>query len=400
LRRIRLHEYVVGAFRSLRGDVVLRAAQELDRQAPKPLTGVLVAVKDVIDTIDSPTGYGSLLFSDHQPAADAVVIGALKRAGALIVGKTETSEFGIGQYLRTGNPVDLSRTPGTSSGGSAAAVAAGMVPVALGLQTAGSVIRPASYCGIYGYKPTRGWTSIGGIWPLARSLDTIGLFARSAGDLYLTYQAIRAEAGARRQPGGSGRQERAAAILMGSEWATVGPEVLDALYRAATRLALAGWAAEPMAMPASWRRLPDAHDTIMTSEIARNMRLALGPRVDRVSPDIGVVVDRGVAIHAREREAALLARNLALDSLRPLSERYELIIAPGALSEAPAGRDDVGDPVMCRPWTLLGLPVASVPVGRSRAGLPIGVQVIGTEPDDDIFLSNLISLEPSLVDRA
>lgn len=396
IRYISVRDGELGAFRSLHDEVITRSARGLDRRSRGPLSGVMVAVKDVIDTADLPTGYGSSLFEDHRPTADAAVIGELRSAGALIVGKAETSEFGIGQCVRTRNPVDLSRTAGASSGGSAAAVAAGMVPVALGVQTAGSVIRPAAYCGIYGFKPARGWVSTDGIWPLAPALDTVGLFARSAADLELVYRAIRRISRPGRMPPAPIWRPRKAAIMAGTEWAVAGPEVLDALDRAATALTLAGWAVEELPMPASWRRLPAQHDIMMITDIARNMRRVLGPRLRQVSPAVEAEVERGGTIPARERNAASRAASAALADLRPVAARYELIVAPSALRAAPVGARDTDDAVMCRPWTMLGLPAANVPAGRDRAGLPIGVQAIGTAPADHAFLLNLMSLEPGL----
>ena len=190
----------IGAFRVIDADAVRSRAKELDDMVAGPLQGLVVGVKDVIDTADLPTAYGSPLFKDHRPSADADVVAALRRAGALVLGKTETTEFAMYHPTRTRNPVDPSRTPGGSSSGSAAAVAAGMVPVALGTQTAGSVVRPAAYCGVYGFKPSRGWTSTAGIWLLAEQLDTVGLFARCAADLTMLYRALRS--GAAGAPGG------------------------------------------------------------------------------------------------------------------------------------------------------------------------------------------------------
>ena len=181
----------IGAFRIVDEQGARSRAKQLDDAVAGPLQGLVVGIKDVIDTADLPTGYGSALFAGHQPAADADAVAALRRAGAIVLGKTESTEFAMFQPTRTRNPVDPGRTPGGSSSGSAAAVAAGMVPVALGTQTAGSVVRPAAYCGVYGFKPSWGWTSTTGIWRLSESLDTVGLFARSVADLLLTYRVLR-----------------------------------------------------------------------------------------------------------------------------------------------------------------------------------------------------------------
>src|SRR5580693_4241043 len=214
----------IGAFRIVDEQGARSRAKQLDDAIAGPLQGLVVGIKDVIDTVGLPTGYGSALFADHQPAADADVVTALRRAGAIVLGKTESTEFAMFAPTRTRNPVDLARTPGGSSSGSAAAVAAGMVPVALGTQTAGSVVRPAAYCGVYGFKPSRGWTSTAGIWLLAEQLDTVGLFARCVSDLLLTYQALRSPGEQARSPYGpaaAGRPLRkpSVAVLNGQEWA-------------------------------------------------------------------------------------------------------------------------------------------------------------------------------------
>ena len=206
LGRVAELDAALGAFRIVNEQGARSRAKQLDNRVAGPLHGLVAAVKDVIDTADLPTGYGSALFADHQPAADADVVTALRRAGAVVLGKTESTEFAMFQPTRTRNPVDPGRTPGGSSSGSAAAVAAGMVPVALGTQTAGSVIRPAAYCGVYGFKPAWGWTPTTGIWRLSEHLDTVGLFARSVADLRLTYHALRSASDQ-----GHARQDRAAA---------------------------------------------------------------------------------------------------------------------------------------------------------------------------------------------
>jgi Asp-tRNA(Asn)/Glu-tRNA(Gln) amidotransferase A subunit family amidase len=394
----------IGAFRVIDADAVRSRAKELDDRVAGPLQGLVVGVKDVIDTADLPTAYGSPLFKDHRPSADADVVAALRRAGALVLGKTETTEFAMYHPTRTRNPVDPSRTPGGSSSGSAAAVAAGMVPVALGTQTAGSVVRPAAYCGVYGFKPSRGWTSTAGIWLLAEQLDTVGLFARSAADLTMLYRALRSGAagppgGDRLSPARRAGAPPAVAVLAAGEWADCDEEVHDALVFAAGRLSSAGWDVRDIPMPPSWRHLPRHHATVMSVEVAKNLRARLGARVMRISESAQAVVEQGEACSATEYLAALEAREEARGILAPLAVAADLVLAPSALGAAPEGLAFTGDPVMCRPWTLLGLPAANVPAYRRADGLPVGVQLVGLAGDDLSFLADLALAETVLTQK-
>ena len=392
----------LGAWRARDDAAVAARAKQLDECPGGPLTGLLVGVKDVIDTADLPTGYGSELFDGHQPEADAAAVATLRGAGALVLGKTETTEFAMFRPTRTRNPVDPGRTPGGSSSGSAAAVASGMAPVALGTQTAGSVLRPAAYCGVYGYKPARGWTSTAGIWRLAEHLDTLGLFARRAADLALLYGALAGAAGAGAhgapmpltvrptlRPGAPGR----VALLDTADWAAVDGDVTDALGHVADRLADAGWAVEAMKMPASWRSLPGLQEAIMAVEVAHNLRAALGCRVDLVSDAARAIVERGDATPAPSYLAALDAVATAVATAAALGEQFDLLLCPSACGVAPRGLASTGDPVLCRPATVLGLPAVNLPYARRRDGLPVGVQALAPRADDPAFLADLVTIE-------
>lgn len=384
----------VGAWRVRDDAAVAARAKELDHEGGA-LAGLLVGVKDVIDTVDLPTGYGSELFADHQPLKDAAAVAALRRAGATVLGKTESTEFAMFRPTRTRNPFDPARTPGGSSSGSAAAVASGMAAVALGTQTAGSVVRPAAYCGVYGYKPTRGWTSTAGIWLLAEHLDTLGLFARRAADLVVLYRALAGRAATRvptaplRPAAIPGR----VGVLDTGDWAVADGDVTAAIAAVAGRLSDAGWAVEEMVMPAGWRSLPGLQETVMAVEVARNMRAALGPRVGQVSDAARAIIDRGDATAAPEYLAALDAVDSAVAVAAPLAEQYDLLLCPSACGVAPVGLASTGDPVMCRPATVLGLPAANLPYTHRPDGLPVGVQAISPRLDDAAFLADLVTVE-------
>jgi Asp-tRNA(Asn)/Glu-tRNA(Gln) amidotransferase A subunit family amidase len=400
LARVAELDPTIGAFRVIDEQAVARRAKQLDDRVAGPLHGLIVGIKDVIDTADLPTGYGSALFTDHQPAADADVVAALHRAGAIVLGKTESTEFAMFQPTRTRNPVDPARTPGGSSSGSAAAVAAGMVPVALGTQTAGSVVRPAAYCGVYGFKPSWGWTSTAGIWRLSEHLDTVGLFARCVADLRLTYRVLSAAASPapprRADPAG----KPAVAVLSAGDWGAADGDVRAALSAVAGRLSDQGWPVREMAMPPAWRHLAGHQEVVMAAEVSKNLHAALGDRVSQISESARAIVARGDRCLATEYLAALEARAEALAALVPLAAVTDLVLAPSALGAAPVGLDYTGDPVMCRPWTLLGLPAANVPAWRRPDGLPVGVQLIGTSRDDISYLENLALAEAALTNPA
>jgi Asp-tRNA(Asn)/Glu-tRNA(Gln) amidotransferase A subunit family amidase len=401
LGRVAELDPAIGAFRVVDEQGARSRAKQLDDRVAGPLHGLVVGVKDVIDTAGLPTGYGSALFSDHRPTADADVVTALGQAGATVLGKTESTEFAMFQPTRTRNPADPERTPGGSSSGSAAAVAAGMVPVALGTQTAGSVIRPAAYCGVYGFKPSWGWASTTGIWRLSEHLDTVGLFARSVADLRLTYQSLRlASSPAHSQRGtaaaASPVRPPSVAMLSATEWASCDGDVRDALGWVAGRLSDAGWQVREMAMPEPWRHLPGQQEVVMAAEVARNLHTALGDRVGQISASAQAIVERGDQCLASEYLAALAARDEALHALAPLAATTDLVLTPSALGAAPAGLEYTGDPVMCRAWTLLGLPAASVPAWRRPDGLPVGVQLVSTGTDDLSYLTNLALAEAAL----
>jgi Asp-tRNA(Asn)/Glu-tRNA(Gln) amidotransferase A subunit family amidase len=403
LGRVAELDAAIGAFRLVDEQGARCRARELDDRVAGPLQGLVAGVKDVIDTAGLPTGYGSGLFADHQPAEDADVVTALRRAGAIVLGKTESTEFAMFAPARTRNPVDPARTPGGSSSGSAAAVAAGLVPVALGTQTAGSVVRPAAYCGVYGFKPAWGWTSTKGIWRLSGHLDTVGLFARCVSDLLLTYQALRSPGGQAESRYGPAAAhplwKPSVAVLSGQEWADCDGDVRDALSWVAGRLSDDGWAVREMAMPASWRHLPGRQEVVMAAEVARNLHAALGDRVSQISESAQAIVERGDRCLAREYLAALEAKQEALRTLVPLAATTDLVLTPSALGVAPVGLDSTGDPVMCRPWTLLGLPAANVPCWRRPDGLPVGVQLVGTGRDDLTYLTGLALAEAAVTHK-
>jgi Asp-tRNA(Asn)/Glu-tRNA(Gln) amidotransferase A subunit family amidase len=276
-----------------------------------------------------------------------------------------------------------------------------MVPVALGTQTAGSVIRPAAYCGTYGFKPTKGWTSTAGVWRLTEAFDTIGLFARTAADLALTYQAIRDAAG----PVGAepvdttDRAPRRVAVLTAAEWGHCEPDVAVAIAAVTGQLREAGWEVRQLSMPEVWHDLPEVHSTLMAVEVARYMRERLGEQVDQISPNARAIVEHGDNTSAEVVAQARGTAQAAADALAELSDTTDLLLTPSALGVAPTGLDFTGDPVMCRPWTLLCAPATNVPAYFRPDGLAVGVQAVGVQLNDVTFMTALASLEAALADK-
>jgi Asp-tRNA(Asn)/Glu-tRNA(Gln) amidotransferase A subunit family amidase len=379
LERIAEREQDVQAWQHLDPDAALEAARHIDRFGVGSLKGLPVGVKDIIDTGDMPTGYGSSLYVGFRPPRDAACVALARHAGALMLGKTVTTEFAYFQPGRTRNPHDPGRTPGGSSSGSAAAVAAGMVPLALGTQMAGSVIRPASYCGCVGYKPTFGLIDRTGVRPFADSLDTVGVFARTVDDaaffasvltgrpkLRLSDEPIRPRIG----------------LCRTHEWEAAGPATRDALDEAARRLHGTGIAVREVALPECWRGLFEAQKTVMAYEGARACAPEMLTAPDQLSATLRETLKAGAAIAPERYDAA---RALAADGRAGFSDvlgELDVLLAPSAPDEAPEGLGATGDPVFNRVWTLLGVPCITVPGLSGPSGLPVGVQVVGRPGDD------------------
>ncbi|MEJ2865106.1 amidase [Actinomycetospora flava] len=338
-----------------------------------PLAGVPVGVKDIIDVAGLPTVCGSSTRAGAPPATtDAAIVRLLREAGAEIVGKTVTTEFACLDPGPTRNPHDLARTPGGSSSGSAAAVAAGMVPLALGSQTAGSVVRPASFCGVAGLAVTRGTLSTAGVQPLAPGLDTLGLLAATVEDLAVAYGAL-----------GGPEAEPATPRLFawdGTEVADVSPAMREAHARAVDRAR--GRGAPIGTWDVDLRQAVTDHHTVMAAEAADVVPAVpgLGERLTAMLAE-GRAVTPSALAGARERADATRAAALAR------LEDADAVVVPGALGVAPLATEGTGDPVLSRPWHLLGLPALAVPGARDAAGLPLGLALIGHPDREDALLS-------------
>ena len=372
LERIEAREGELRAWAWLDADAALAQARARDAEAPRgPLHGLPVGVKDVIDTADMPTAYGSPIYEGHRPERDADCVAWLREQGAVILGKTVSTEFATYQPPVTVNPHDPDRTPGGSSSGSAAAVAAGMVPVAYGTQTAGSVIRPASFCGVVGFKPRHGWASTAGVKRLSARLDTLGTFGRTVADAALL-AGFEPAAGEPR------------IAFCRTPWVEEAPEVEEA---ARARRRARSSSCRPSS-PGS----PAAQEALMAHDVAHNLAPEYRDHRDGLSQVMREYIERGQAVAAEEAEAAVA---LAAACRASWPDGWDALLVPAALGEAPLRSEgNTGDPLLCRAWTLLGVPAISVPGLTGPAGMPVGVQLVGL--DEAAVLGAAATVEAAL----
>ncbi len=396
LARIAEAEPRVQAWQFLDRGHALSQARQLDERrregAPVgPLHGVPVGIKDIIDTADMPTEDGTPLHAGRSPDRDATVVAMLRQAGAVILGKTVTTECAYFHPGKTRNPHNPEHTPGGSSSGSAAAVAAGMVPLALGSQTNGSTIRPASFCGVYGFKPTHGLVPRGGIMRLSRALDQVGLFARSLEDIALLAEQL---AGYDERDPDTRARARPAFVATVAEEPPLPPHLAfvkgPAWDRAeqATREAYAelvatlGERITEIELPATGGQALGWHRTIMEAEMAASLDREWERGRERLSEPLRALLERGLAVSALEYQRALARIPLLNETFSGLFERFDAIVTPAAPGAAPKGLDSTGDPAFCTLWTLCGTPALSLPLMRAENGLPLGVQLVGPRHGD------------------
>jgi Asp-tRNA(Asn)/Glu-tRNA(Gln) amidotransferase A subunit family amidase len=401
LGRIRETEPQVEAWIYLDPEYAVAQAKAADewRLSGRPtgeLHGVPVGLKDIIDTGDMPTENGSVLHAGRTPSRDAAVVERLRAAGAVIMGKTVTTEFATRTAGKTRNPHNPAHTPGGSSSGSAAAVAAGMVPLSLGSQTGGSTIRPGSYCGVYALKPTHGLVSRHGMFQLSRSLDHVGLFGRTIEDLALLLEEIAGydERDPDTHPRGRGVYRPVAmeeppieprfGFFRSGRWDRLAEDAQAALGEVVEHL---GGRVEEFELSASADELAGWHATIMDSEVAVNLRREWETGRDRLSAPLRARIEAGHAVRAPEYLAARAAAGPLLATFTELFEqRYDAILTPAVHGTAPAGLESTGEPTFCTLWTMLGLPSVSLPLLQGANGLPLGVQLVGPRHGDGRLL--------------
>jgi Asp-tRNA(Asn)/Glu-tRNA(Gln) amidotransferase A subunit family amidase len=385
LELIARREPEVRAFAHLDPAPAIERARQLDAGAVAgPLHGLPIGVKDLFDTSDLPTAYGSPIWQGHRPRADAGVVAACRAAGALIPGKTVTTEFAAFAPGPTRNPHDPGRTPGGSSSGSAAAVAAGFVPLAIGTQTAASIVRPAAYCGVVGFKPTVGLVGRSGVKLQSETLDTIGGFAATVEDVALLASVLTGDEALRLSRGegaGTGAEvDRASGarvgLFRGPHWDAVGHDVQALWDRVARKVG------REVASPHWFAPLTAWQIELMQREAAHSLAWEHAQRSALLSDGLRAMLDAGAAIdggaHRRRLDAVRIARRQA----EALFEHHDVLLTPSAAGEAGAWTDGTGDPLFGRAWTLLGLPCLHLPLGTGSAGLPIGLQVVGPAGGD------------------
>ena len=390
----------IHAWAHLDAEVALKQAEECDRQrqrglATGPLHGLPVGLKDIVDTRDMPTQRGTPIFSGRQTGEDARIVELLREAGAVIMGKTVTTELAFMHASNTRNPHHPDHSPGGSSSGSAAAVAAGHVPLAVGTQTNGSVIRPASFCGTFGFKPTRGTIPRTGVLQTSKSLDQIGTFARTLEDAALLADAISAYDQRDTTSFAHARPDMRAGAIQDppiepdlvwfnlpfndrlSEAAREGLDgVLEILDARVTRMDPADQLGELVAVQAR----------IHEYEIARHLAEVFETDWDAISDTLKPVITRARKIGDAEYEDALAVKASAEAFFDDFFVDFDAIIAPAAAGEAPRFEQGTGDPIFCTLWTLAGLPCVTLPLLVGETGLPIGVQLIGPAHKDDRLL--------------
>ncbi|MFJ3957920.1 amidase [Arthrobacter sp. NPDC090010] len=355
-----------------------RAAALSGRDGSLPLYGVPVGVKDLIDTEDEVTEYGSALYQGHRPEQDAEVVRRLRGAGAVIVGKTVTTEFALFNPPATRNPHDPARTPGGSSSGSAAAVAAGLVPVALGTQTAGSVLRPASYCGVVGFKPGFNVLDRRGVRELSRSFDTLGLFARSVEDLKPFFDALGGGA-----PDGSRRSRGRPRVALGSggAWSFLDPDCRAVVRGAGDRLAAAGFDVVDSSVDGWLAELAGEQSILMAYEAWQSLKPLVERDAEALSPLLRRYLEEGAGIPMDRALDAMVRISRWQSEWGARLGGVDAVLIPSAQGEAPHAAG-TGDLFLCRAATALGVPAVSLPIGCGRHGLPIGVQLIGRRGED------------------
>jgi Asp-tRNA(Asn)/Glu-tRNA(Gln) amidotransferase A subunit family amidase len=396
LERIEATEPVVHAFAHIDPEYALRQAKDCDdwRQSGRPigpLHGVPVGIKDIIDTADYPAECGSAALVGRRPKEDATLVAKLRAAGAVIIGKTVTTEFAYFTPGATRNPHDTKRTPGGSSSGTAAAVAAGMVPVAIGSQTNGSIIRPASFCGVFAMKPSHGVVSRAGVLPLSRSLDHMGPFARSIDDLALVLDVIAgydpADPDTRPLAPRNFREVAAEnfglaprfAFVKTAVWDKADAEAREAIEQLASDL---GDNCFTYDMPDWYAPAWEAHRMVMASEMAANLGTIADKGGDKVSQRFHELMAEGRQVTApRYLNAVALGRTLreAIDEL--FQQECTAILTLSTPGVAPEGTA-TGNPVFNSLWSLLGLPAITLPLLQGESGMPIGVQLVGAFNDD------------------
>ena len=393
LDRIADREPVVEAWQHLDAEGARQKSRALD---VVPFTGALhgvpIGIKDIIDTADMPTGLGSTIFQNRYPNEDADAVQLLRAAGAVVVGKTVSTEFAYFTPGKTHNPHDPSRTPGGSSSGSAAAVADRMVPIALATQAAGSTIRPASFCGVWAYKTSFGRWPIRGSLQLYPNLDTLSIYARHVEDLILV-DSVLATAGQKALQQIPDSPRIGVFTPPAAHWALADETTRRALDAAAAHLAHAGAKIVHARVPDQYEQALAASETILGYEVVRGMRFVPAAEHAHLSQVMRDVLRGGENISDEQYRAALQLGEVARHAADEMLDQFDFVLAPGAIGEAPVGLGSTGNPIFIRVWNFLHAPSANVPLFRGPAGMPVGIQIICRRGADERLLAGLRWIE-------
>lgn len=394
LAEIAERDDVVKAWVHVAPELAREQARRLDSEVPRSkLHGIPIGVKDVIDTADMPTERGTPIHAHRQPSDDATCISRLRERGAIILGKTRTTEYATWTPGATTNPHNAAHTPGGSSSGSAAAVGARMVPLALGTQTVGSTIRPAAFCGVAGMKPSFGFVPMAGVNLTSQRLDTIGLFGRGVDDVALLLDQL--------SPTGTEATEETfpgRVLLVESPWWDRADEhTREALRTAGSRLAEAGVLVEERQLPSGFADVPGMQNLMAHFDIANNLRHDYVLHSDQFSENLAARMAEGLDIGLPAYVSALRAAEQFKVELARMLGDGDVLMMPATTGLAPKGIDWTGDPTFCQPWSLFGNPSMTVPVAWEQStGLPVGVQIVARVGADQLVLAVAKMLEDAL----
>ncbi len=396
LARVDAVDSSVEAWAFLDPDYVLAQARRADEARREghplgPLHGIPVGIKDIFDTADMPTEDGTVLHAGRRPSVDATVVALLREAGAIIMGKTVTTELAVYTPGKTRNPHDPARSPGGSSSGSAAAVAAGMVPLAVGSQTNGSVVRPAAYCGVVGFKPSHGLISRLGVLHQSDALDHVGVFAGDIDDAAMLVECLMAY-----DPGDAAMRPAARPDLcrIAREAPPLPPRLAfvktpawdqaeeDTKAAFAELVEFLGDQATEVPLPSLFDHAVELHRTILETDLAVSFALEYEKGKRKLSARLRKMIESGQRVLAADYARAVARIPLLNRSLGEIYDRFDAILTPATTGQAPRGLESTGSPVFCTPWTLIGAPAITLPLLQGADGMPLGVQLVGRKGDD------------------
>lgn len=377
----------IQAWQGLALESAQQQAQVLDAGGEgrhQPLYGIPVGIKDIFATADLPTAWGTPIYAGRYRSPEAAVVSQLKAAGAIILGKTVTTELATAAAGPTRNPHHPAHTPGGSSSGSAAAVAAGMVPIAMGSQTMGSVIRPAAYCGIFGFKPSFGLISRAGMMPVCEDLDQVGFFARHIEDLQTVFEVLAPLSGVR-SPVSRSEQPKLAWVPT-PDWPEVAPQLQTRLHEAIAILQQAGLVIEAVDLPPGFDQYWATTQTLCAYGLYQHHGDLLACHGENCSPLLRTWFERGRQVSPEAYRAALGRGQAYRAGLNDIFANYDGIFTPAITDSAPPGLVDTGSPRFCALWTLCGTPALTLPLGMTPAGLPLAGQLVGPWGQDQALL--------------